>query len=123
VRTLFIAKGIPWKNGHVESAGGKLRDELLNQELFLSMQEARWVVDRWRLDYTTTAVSTVHWITRAPSLLRPAVFFRLRLRLSLQTTDELLNPDSLTQLGTNFGGWSPDLFLIFAIFAPDSDGC
>jgi len=38
--------------------------------------------------------------------MRMAVFFQLRLRLSLQNTAELLNPDSLTQLGTNFGGWS-----------------
>ena len=51
VGTLFIAKGSPWENGYVESAGGKLRDELLNRELFLSLQEACWVIDRWRLDY------------------------------------------------------------------------
>ena len=50
VKTLFIAKGSPWENGYVESAGGKLRDELLNRKLFLSMQEARWVIERWRLD-------------------------------------------------------------------------
>ena len=37
-----------------------------------------------------------------------AVFFRLRLRLSLQNTAELLNPDSFTQLGTNFGGGHED---------------
>ena len=47
VGTQFIAKGSPWENGYVESAGGKLRDELLNQELFLSLAEARWVIDRW----------------------------------------------------------------------------
>ncbi len=51
VRTLFIAKGSPWENGYVESFNGKLRDELLNRELFLSLAEARWVIDRWRLDY------------------------------------------------------------------------
>ena len=51
VRTLFIAKGSPWENGYVESFNGKLRDELLNRELFLSTEEARWVIDRWRLDY------------------------------------------------------------------------
>ena len=51
VKTLFVAKGSPWENGYVESFNGKLRDELLNQELFLSMEEARWVIDRWRLDY------------------------------------------------------------------------
>ena len=51
VKTLFIAKGSPWENGYVESFNGKLRDELLNRELFLSLEEARWVIDRWRLDY------------------------------------------------------------------------
>jgi putative transposase len=51
VKTLFIAKGSPWENGYVESFNGKLRDELLNRELFLSMEEARWVIDRWQLDY------------------------------------------------------------------------
>ena len=40
-----------WENGYVESFNGKLRDELLNRELFLSLAEARWVIDRWRLDY------------------------------------------------------------------------
>ena len=51
VKTLFIAKGSHWENGYIESSGGKLRDELLNRELFLSQEEARWVIDRWRLDY------------------------------------------------------------------------
>lgn len=44
VQTLFIAKGSPWKNGYVASFNGKLRDELLNRELFLSLEEARWVM-------------------------------------------------------------------------------
>ena len=51
VKTLFIAKGSPWENGYIESPGGKLRDELLNRELFLIQEETRWVIDRWRLDY------------------------------------------------------------------------
>ena len=51
VKTLFVAKGSPWENGYVESFNGTLRDELLNREIFLSMEEARWVIDRWRLDY------------------------------------------------------------------------
>ena len=51
VQTLFIAPGSPWENGYVESFNGKLRDELLNGELFLSSAEARWVIDCWRLDY------------------------------------------------------------------------
>ena len=51
VETLFIEPGSPWENGYVESFNGKLRDECLDGELFLSLAEARYVVDRWRLDY------------------------------------------------------------------------
>ena len=51
VKTLYIAPGSPWENGYVESFNSKLRDELLNRELFLSITEVRYVVDRWRMDY------------------------------------------------------------------------
>ena len=51
VQTLYIAKGSPWENGYVESFNSRLRDELLNGELFLSLAEAQWVVDRWRMDF------------------------------------------------------------------------
>lgn len=51
VRTLYIQKASPWENGYVESFNGKLRDELLDRELFLSMAEARYVVDEWRMEY------------------------------------------------------------------------
>jgi putative transposase len=51
VRTLYIQKASPWENGYVESFNGKLRDELLNRELFLSVPEARYVLDGWREEY------------------------------------------------------------------------
>ena len=51
VKTLFIAPASPWENGYIESFNGKLRDELLNRELFLHIDELRYVVDRWRMDY------------------------------------------------------------------------
>ena len=51
VSTLFIARSSPWENGCLESFNGKFRDELLNGELFLGLEDARWVIDRWRLDY------------------------------------------------------------------------
>ena len=68
VGTLFVAKGSPWENGYVESFNGKLRDELLNQELFLSLEEARWMIDRWRLDYNN------HRIHSALDYQTPAAF-------------------------------------------------
>ena len=52
VGTLYIQKSSPWENGYVESFDGKLRDELLNREFFLSLPEARHVLDEWRLEYS-----------------------------------------------------------------------
>jgi len=66
VATLFIEPGSPWENGYVESFNGKLRDECLNGELFLSLAEARYVVDRWRLDYNHHRPhSMLNWMTPA----------------------------------------------------------
>jgi len=44
VTTLFIEPGSPWENGYVESFNGKLRDELLNGELFYTMNEAQILI-------------------------------------------------------------------------------
>jgi transposase InsO family protein len=41
VKTLFIQPGSPWENGYNESFNGKLRDELLNREIFYSLKEAQ----------------------------------------------------------------------------------
>ncbi len=51
VETLYIAPGSPWENGYVESFNSRVRDELLNRELFLGIDELRYVADRWRMDY------------------------------------------------------------------------
>jgi transposase InsO family protein len=51
VDTLYIAPGSPWEDGYVESFNSRLRDELLNRELFLHIDELRYVANRWRMDY------------------------------------------------------------------------
>ena len=51
VKTLFIERGSPWENGYVESFIGKLRDELLNGEIFYTLAEAKVLVERWRKEY------------------------------------------------------------------------
>jgi len=51
VRTLFIEPGSPWENGYNESFNGKLRDELLNGELFYTLKEAKVLIEKWRLEY------------------------------------------------------------------------
>jgi len=51
VKTLYIEPGSPWQNGFNESFNGKLRDELLNGELFTSLKEAKVVTEDYRLAY------------------------------------------------------------------------
>ena len=51
VKTLYIAPGSPWQNGHVESFHGSLRDECLDRELMLSVAEARVVIEDYRRYY------------------------------------------------------------------------
>ena len=53
VRTLFIEPGSPWENGYIESFNGKLRDELLNVEIFDTLLEAKVLIERWRREYNT----------------------------------------------------------------------
>jgi putative transposase len=66
VRTLYIQKASPWENGYVESFNGKLRNELLNRELFLSIPEARYVLDEWRAEYNHRRPhSSLGWQTPA----------------------------------------------------------
>ena len=50
-KTLFIEPGSPWENGYIESFNGKLRDELLNREIFYTLKEAQILIERWRRHY------------------------------------------------------------------------
>lgn len=51
VKTLFIEPGSPWENGYIESFNGKLRDELLNTEIFYTLMEAQVLIENWRKHY------------------------------------------------------------------------
>ena len=52
-KTLYIEPGSPWENGYCESFNGKLRDELLNGEIFCSLKEAKVLIEQWRHHYNT----------------------------------------------------------------------
>jgi len=52
-KTAYIAPGSPWENGYIESFNGKLRDELLDGEVFNTLAEARVLIERWRQHYNT----------------------------------------------------------------------
>jgi transposase InsO family protein len=53
VKTLFIEPGGSWENGYIESFNGKLRDELLNREVFTTPMEAKILIENWRQEYNT----------------------------------------------------------------------
>ena len=48
---MYITPGGPWENGYIESFNGKLRDELLNLEIFDTLYEAKVLLDRYRREY------------------------------------------------------------------------
>jgi IS30 family transposase len=52
-KTAYIEPGSSWENGYCESFNGKLRDELLNGEIFYTMKEAQIVIENWRRHFNT----------------------------------------------------------------------
>ncbi len=49
----YIAPGKPMQNGYIESFNGRMRDELLNESLFIDLHQARQLIDAWATDYNT----------------------------------------------------------------------
>ncbi len=75
VRTLFIEPGSPWENGYVESFNGKLRDELLDREIFDTLLEAKVLIERWRTEYNTIRPhSSLGYRPPAPEAILPCSF-------------------------------------------------
>ena len=72
VKTLYIEPGSPWENGYIESFNGKLRDELLNGEIFDTLLEAQVLIERWRMDYNTKRPhSSLGYRPPAPEAIEP----------------------------------------------------
>jgi len=70
--TLCIEPGSPWKNGYTESFNGKLRDELLNVELFGTLFAAQVLIENWRKDYNQIKPhSALGYRPPAPEALMP----------------------------------------------------
>ena len=76
VKTLFIEPGSPWENGYIESFNGKLRDELLNREVFDTVIEAKVIIERWRKEYNEKRPhSSLGYLPPAPVAILP---FRIK---------------------------------------------
>jgi len=72
VQTLFIEPGSPWENGYIESFIGKMRDELLNREIFYTLSEARVLIESWRQHYNTKRPhSSIGYHPPAPEAIKP----------------------------------------------------
>jgi hypothetical protein len=95
VKTLFIEPGSPWENGYVESFNGKLRDELLNGEIFYTLQEAKILIERWRTHYNQVRPhSALGYRPPAPATLLPVGACSATLRYAPQPP----NRQSLTSV-------------------------
>jgi transposase InsO family protein len=71
-KTAFIEPGSPWENGYVESFNRKLRDELLNGEVFNSLAEAKMLIEQWRVhDNTAHPHSSFGYRPPAPEVIVP----------------------------------------------------
>ena len=72
VTTLFIEPGSPWENGYIESFDGKLRDELLDREIFTTLTEAKILIEEWRKEYDQVRPhSTLDYRPPAPESMIP----------------------------------------------------
>ena len=86
VKTLYIEPGSPWENGYIESFNGKLRDELLNGEVFDTVLEARVIIERWRKEYNQKRPhSSLGYLPPAPEAILPVQ--KIQLELKRQNTN------------------------------------
>jgi transposase InsO family protein len=82
VKTLFIEPGSPWENGYIESFNGKLRDELLDREVFTTLLEAQVLVEGWRKEYNQVRPhSSLGYRPPAPEAFEPYLIPTLTLEV------------------------------------------
>ena len=76
-KTAYITPGSPWENGFIESFNARLRDELLNGEIFYSLAEAKIVIESWRRHYNTVRPhGSLGYKPPAPEVFVPAMAAR-----------------------------------------------
>ena len=72
-RTSYIERGSPWENGFIESFNARLRDELLNGEIFYTLREAQILIESWRRHYNTVRPhASLGYRAPAPEVIVPA---------------------------------------------------
>ncbi len=77
-KTAYIAPGSPWENGSIESFNARLRDELLDGEIFYSLREAEVVIESWRRHYNAVRPhASLGYRAPAPGMFVPALAARM----------------------------------------------
>src|SRR6187399_3322321 len=77
-RTAYIERGSPWENGYIESFNARLRDELLDGEIFCSLREAQIVIESWRRHYNRVRPhASLGYRAPAPEMVLPALATRM----------------------------------------------
>lgn len=72
MKTFFIEPGSPWENGYFESFNARLRDELLDREIFTPLLEAKVLIENWRRTYNTVRPhSSLGYKPPAPEAIMP----------------------------------------------------
>ena len=66
----YIAPGRPMQNGYIESFNGRMRDELLNESLFIDLDQARRLIGAWVTDYNTREAALLARLQNAGRLCR-----------------------------------------------------
>jgi transposase InsO family protein len=73
-KTAYIEPGSPWENGYIESFNARLRDELLNGEIFYTLREAQIVIESWRRHFNAIRPHTsIGYRAPAPEVFVPAM--------------------------------------------------
>ena len=76
-KTAYIAPGSPWENGFIESFNARLRDELLDGEIFYTLAEAKIIVESWRRHFNTVRPhGSLGYKPPAPEVFIPAMAAR-----------------------------------------------
>jgi putative transposase len=72
--TAYITPGSPWENGFIESFNLRLRDELLDGEIFYTLREAEIVIESWRRHYNMVRPhASIGYRAPAPEVFVPAL--------------------------------------------------
>src|SRR3712207_121122 len=72
-KTAYIEPGSPWENGYVESFNARLRDELLDGEIFYTLREAQIIIESWRRHYNAVRPhASLGYRPPAPEVFVPA---------------------------------------------------